>query len=588
MLGSGPVARAANFTVTNNSDSVATPGSLRWCVAQANANGEGDNIYFNNVGTILLISPLQITEDQLLMGDSDDSDEIVIDGGTLTTSMIQVSASYVRFRNLAFIHSGPTNGGSTGIALSGTMSGISYCRVGTDWAGNTGVGFYTNIWVGGGTNVFIGGSISGSGNIIVDGMTGIRVSNSIGTDIQGNYIGVLSPGYIENSNGNAIVLDTGAVQTAIGGTTGYRRNLICGNNFGIEIMNGASGNSVTGVWMNLLANRTPASNQFMRDIYIHDGARGNFIGPRGGGAYGNLIYSAYLFLEGDTTDYNGIFGNTLVAVGTTSPIYLADAGTNNGKTAPVITSALTGSIQGTAGASDYIEVFEANLAAGQRGGALRLLGTATADGGGNWSIVPTGLSGSEVVTALATDILNNTSEFATNVLVPLPTPTPTHTPSFTVTPTVTRTPTATHSATVTRTRTVTVTSTISATATVTPTPTISPTGTITPVRTATPTTTSTPRNPLLNADLGGKSVLAFPNPAQDRMTFVFHLDTAAKVEVNIYNLVGEQVAALSGDFTGGRGQSLVWDLADVAPDVYVARFVVGGNLKTTLKVAVMK
>jgi len=69
---------------------------------------------------------------------------------------------------------------------------------------------------------------------------------------------------------------------------------------------------------------------------------------------------------------------------------------------------------------------------------------------------------------------------------------------------------------------------------------------------------------------------------------VFHLDAAAQVEVNIYNLVGEQVAALSGDFTGGRGQSLVWDLADVAPDVYVARFVVGGNLKTTLKVAVMK
>lgn len=82
-------------------------------------------------------------------------------------------------------------------------------------------------------------------------------------------------------------------------------------------------------------------------------------------------------------------------------------------------------------------------------------------------------------------------------------------------------------------------------------------------------------------------MLAYPNPARDRLTFVFHLDAAAKVEIHVYNLAGEQVAALSGDFPAGPGQSLVWNLADVAPGVYVARMAVDGSEKATLKVAVI-
>ncbi len=83
-------------------------------------------------------------------------------------------------------------------------------------------------------------------------------------------------------------------------------------------------------------------------------------------------------------------------------------------------------------------------------------------------------------------------------------------------------------------------------------------------------------------------MLAFPNPARDRMNFVFHLDSAARVEIRIYNLAGEQVAALSGNFAAGRGQSLVWELKDAAPGVYVARMSVDGSAKTTLKVAVVR
>lgn len=72
------------------------------------------------------------------------------------------------------------------------------------------------------------------------------------------------------------------------------------------------------------------------------------------------------------------------------------------------------------------------------------------------------------------------------------------------------------------------------------------------------------------------------------MTFAFHLDAAAKVEIRLYNLAGEQVANLAGDFTAGRGQSLVWNLKAVAPGVYVARMFASGNERATFKVAVVK
>ena len=93
---------------------------------------------------------------------------------------------------------------------------------------------------------------------------------------------------------------------------------------------------------------------------------------------------------------------------------------------------------------------------------------------------------------------------------------------------------------------------------------------------------------MLGIDLGGKTVLAFPNPAKVRMTFVFHLEAMAPVKIQIYNLVGEQTASLAGDFPAGRGQSLAWDLDGVAPGVYVARFWVNGEIKRKFKVAVVK
>lgn len=223
---------------------------------------------------------------------------------------------------------------------------------------------------------------------------------------------------------------------------------------------------------------------------------------------------------------------------------------------------------------------------------------------------------------------------------PTPTATPTITPTLTVTATLTSTPTFTHTSTATCTSTVSPTASITGTATLTPentatasptvtltqtasatltasatstatltasltatatpsltaspTTTISPTRTLSPTvsRTAsiTPTHTQTParENPRAGLDLGGRGLMAYPNPAHGRMTFVFHLESAAKVEIHIFNLAGERTVVLSGDFPAGRGQMLAWNAHDTAPGIYLARMYLAGAEKAALKIAVVK
>jgi hypothetical protein len=100
--------------------------------------------------------------------------------------------------------------------------------------------------------------------------------------------------------------------------------------------------------------------------------------------------------------------------------------------------------------------------------------------------------------------------------------------------------------------------------------------------------TATPNNPWLALDLGAKGIRAFPNPAKGQMKFVFRLDAAAAIKIQIYNLAGERVASLYGEFAAGSGQSLVWDLDGVASGVYVARVFKNGSEKAELKVAVVR
>ena len=102
---------------------------------------------------------------------------------------------------------------------------------------------------------------------------------------------------------------------------------------------------------------------------------------------------------------------------------------NNGLDAPTIGSATTTTVSGTSCANCDVEVYKAvagvgdNSAGTDYGEGVEYLGTATADGGGTWSLTGlTALSGGDAVSAIAIDASNDTSEFGANVAVVVPAP----------------------------------------------------------------------------------------------------------------------------------------------------------------------
>ncbi|MCD4813637.1 hypothetical protein K8S19_08095 [bacterium] len=48
------------------------------------------------------------------------------------------------------------------------------------------------------------------------------------------------------------------------------------------------------------------------------------------------------------------------------------------------------------------------------------------------------------------------------------------------------------------------------------------------------------------------------------------------------------MAILQEELPEGPGQSLVWDCQDVVPGVYMARVIVQGNVKGTIKISSIK
>ncbi|NTV51667.1 MAG: DUF2341 domain-containing protein [Candidatus Firestonebacteria bacterium] len=162
-------------------------------------------------------------------------------------------------------------------------------------------------------------------------------------------------------------------------------------------------------------------------------------------------------------------------------------------------------------------------------------------------------------------------------LQPTPTSTLTATRTFTATNTPTFTPTGTITATPTSTSTFTPSPTVSTTATVSPTA-----GIPSPTCTPTVSATTTPAPFLLN----GRGVVAFPNPARQSVTFVLDVPREGKVRVDIFNLKGERITALS-QACGPGLVYLPWHCALVAPGVYLVRADLEGTLLGKTKVAIV-
>src|SRR5262249_46763935 len=85
----------------------------------------------------------------------------------------------------------------------------------------------------GATNNTVGGTTSGARNIISGNTTGVDIDDfgidTTGNVVQGNYLGTDYTGTQPLGNNDGVTVDTGASYNTIGGTTSGARNVISGN-----------------------------------------------------------------------------------------------------------------------------------------------------------------------------------------------------------------------------------------------------------------------------------------------------------------------------------------------------------------------
>jgi titin len=256
----------------------------------------------------------------------------------------------------------------------------------------------------------IGGGTPGCRNIISgnDG-PGVRVygSGTDGNTISGNYIGTDETGtsMLSNKNGG-VEVSGGATNTIIGGTAPGEGNLISGNtNSGVAIY----GSGTTGT--QIIANRIGTDQSGMLGVpnlgygvQVGLGADGNTVGPLNLIAFNNSdgVYvnnTSQVTITENSIHSNSLMGIDLIGTG------------NDGLPAPTITQVTLGSvtIEGSGAPSNgIVEVFGNPDADGE---GKTFLGSTTADGSGAWSLT-LACVGDPYLTATATDLTGNTSEFS--------------------------------------------------------------------------------------------------------------------------------------------------------------------------------
>lgn len=282
----------------------------------------------------------------------------------------------------------------------------------------------------------IGGTSAGERNVISgngfenleDFTAAVEISHSsatVGNAVVGNYIGTdltgtSAPDHAWNSHYGIrvedLVNDTtirhnvignnrrGAIKVDAPGTTNIR---ISDNRIGVS----ASGQPIPNGWFGIL---------------IAWRATRVTVGPGNVIAYNPVgVQIGHPDSDFNTITRNSIYGNTGLGIdlepwGGVNPNDAGDldTGTNQQLNFPVIGSATTSAITGTACAGCTVEALLADGPAGAHGEGRTYLGKAIADGNGAFAVAVSGIASTQVVTTTATDADGNTSEFSQNVAVP--------------------------------------------------------------------------------------------------------------------------------------------------------------------------
>ncbi len=334
------------------------------------------------------------------------------------------------------------SGNGEGIYIGGATALLQGNFIGTDITGTAALGNSGNGVVAG-NHATIGGTTPEARNIISgNGFSNIALGyNSSGdaATVQGNYIGTDMSGAVALDNpGNGITISS--PNNIIGGLTADARNVISGNEVGIQIGGSISstvtGNVIQGNYFGLnAAGNAPLANKSFGIAFSN--AANNIIGGTQNGA-GNVIAfsdgagAAVHSGTGNVIRGNSIFSNARVGIDlrgdevTANDAGDVDTGANELQNFPVLTSVTSSggstTIQGTLNSKankTYDIDFYSNLmcdASGYGEGARFFNSTqVTTDQSGNANInvtFPAALSANRVITATATDPVGNTSEFS--------------------------------------------------------------------------------------------------------------------------------------------------------------------------------
>jgi CSLREA domain-containing protein len=271
----------------------------------------------------------------------------------------------------------------------------------------------------------VGGAQPGERNVISgNGWTGVEIShladtvenkvirNFIGTDATGNG----APAYAYNGTQGVHLQDKV-------NNNEVTRNVI-GNNRteGVRIAQNAFNNLLQYNRIGVsLDGKTPIPNDDA-GVTLGNNSDQNRIGPNN--TIANNPVGVQITTEDsdfNTITLNSIFGNTqlgidLRPIGSANPNDEgdADSGANEQLNFPVIGTATTLSVTGTACGGCTVEVFLADGGAGAYGEGKTFVGSATASGAGTFSVPVSGVANGRYVTATATDSAGNTSEFSPN------------------------------------------------------------------------------------------------------------------------------------------------------------------------------
>lgn len=274
---------------------------------------------------------------------------------------------------------------------SSTQNSIIGNYIGLDVSGQKPLPNQDGVCVFQSTYTRVGGSSPEEANIIsANKSNGVRFfgMGDVQAFLTGNTIGLDATGKQAVGNNTGLLID-GGNHSMIGGISSGTGNIFSNNNIAIRLENAGTSNN----W--IAGNRLLKSSQ--AEVMIGNNASKNTLVAN---TIDNTSFPAFLFIQ---SDFNRLSAN-IFNTGVQNSIELRN-GANQGISAPMIDSASTDSVTGTAGPFSTIEIFTDAESSG-----YKLIGSTIADSNGKFTF--SGEIKGIHAAAVATDTLGNSSVFS--------------------------------------------------------------------------------------------------------------------------------------------------------------------------------